>query len=95
MRDIFSKAIVKKPRELPRCGTGGLHGEQQFCFSLGYKEGKAATRLAIRDALKKLSVDECKTIVESLRYYQTNFPSLEGVDNLCERINCGDVYTNL
>lgn len=71
MRDIFSKAIVKKPRELPRCGTGGLHG------------------------LKKLSVDECRTIVESLRYLQTNFPSLEGVDNLCERINCGDVYTTL
>jgi len=47
-----SRVKVSKPRELPRCGTGGLHDEQQCCFDLGYKEGVAAARRAIRSALE-------------------------------------------
>ena len=42
-----------KPRELPQCGFGGLHDEQQYCYELGYREGIAALRKAQREALKK------------------------------------------
>lgn len=37
-----------KPRELARCGTGALHGEQQHCFEKGWKEGIAAFRKMLR-----------------------------------------------
>jgi hypothetical protein len=37
------------PRTLPKRGSGALHGEQQFCFELGWKEGVAALRRAIRE----------------------------------------------
>ena len=40
-----------KPRELPQCGFGSLHDEQQYCYELGYREGIAALRKAQREAL--------------------------------------------
>ena len=40
-----------KPRELPRCGTGTLHDDHQYCYELGYREGIAALRKAQREAL--------------------------------------------
>jgi hypothetical protein len=48
-----SRVKVAKPRKLPTYGTGAFHTEQQFCFELGYKEGVAAARKAIREALKE------------------------------------------
>lgn len=41
-----------KPRELPRCGTGALHDEQQYCFAQGWKEGIAAYRKQLRESLE-------------------------------------------
>ena len=32
-KDDLLKKRAPKPRELPRCGTGGLHDEQQYCCS--------------------------------------------------------------
>lgn len=43
---------AKPPRKLPRLGTGALWDEQQCCYELGYREGAAAVRAAIR-ALKE------------------------------------------
>lgn len=48
-----SRVKVKPPKVLPKYGTGGLHDEQQFCYELGYKDGVAATRKAIREALQQ------------------------------------------
>lgn len=42
-----------KPRELPRCGTGALHSEQQYCYEKGWKEAIAAYRKQLREALEK------------------------------------------
>ena len=50
----ISHIKVAKPRKLPTYGTGAFHTEQQFCFELGHKEGVAATRKAIREALSGL-----------------------------------------
>jgi len=47
-REFNSKARAGKPRQLPRLGMGMLHGEQQHCFEMGWKEGAAAVRAAIR-----------------------------------------------
>jgi hypothetical protein len=47
-REANSKARAGKPRQLPRLGTGALQGEQQCCFEMGWKEGAAAIRAAIR-----------------------------------------------
>ncbi len=47
-KDDLLKKHAPKPRELPRCGTGGLYGEQQYCFEKGWKEGIAAFRKAMR-----------------------------------------------
>jgi hypothetical protein len=47
-REFNSKARAGKPRQLPRLGMGMLHGEQQHCFEMGWKEGAAAVRDAIR-----------------------------------------------
>ncbi len=47
-REANSKARAGKPRQLPRLGTGALQGEQQCCFEMGWKEGAAAVRAAIR-----------------------------------------------
>lgn len=51
------KKKAPKPRELPTCGTGGLHGEQQYCFEKGWKEGIAAYRKMLREA-----IDEQRTL---------------------------------
>ncbi len=48
-REFNSKARAGKPRQLPRLGMGMLHGEQQHCFEMGWKEGAAAARAAIRN----------------------------------------------
>ena len=47
-REANSKARAGKPRQLPRRGVGMLHGEQQYCFEMGWKEGAASVRAAIR-----------------------------------------------
>ncbi len=47
-REFNSKARAGKPRQLPRLGMGMLHREQQHCFEMGWKEGAAAVRAAIR-----------------------------------------------
>jgi hypothetical protein len=47
-RKANSRARAGKPRQLPRIGTGALHAEQQCCFAMGWKEGAAAVRAAIR-----------------------------------------------
>lgn len=47
-RDANSKARAGKPRQLLRLGMGMLHREQQHCFEMGWKEGAAAVRAAIR-----------------------------------------------
>ena len=47
-REANSKVRAGKPRQLPRRGMGILHGEQQHCFEMGWKEGVAAVRAAIR-----------------------------------------------
>jgi hypothetical protein len=47
-RKANSKARSGKPRQLPRRGMGMLHGEQQYCFEMGWKEGAASVRAAIR-----------------------------------------------
>ncbi len=47
-REANSKVRAGKPRQLPRRGMGILHGEQQHCFEMGWKEGAAAVRAAIR-----------------------------------------------
>jgi hypothetical protein len=49
-RESAARTRVPKPRILPPMGSGGLHGEQQHCFALGWKEGAAALRRAIRNA---------------------------------------------
>ena len=46
------------PRSLV-LGTGGLWAEQQFCFELGYIEGVANTRKAIREALERKESLKC------------------------------------
>ena len=46
--DAVLKKHAPKARELTRCGTGGLHDEQQYCFEKGWKEGIAAFRKAMR-----------------------------------------------
>ncbi|MEN6622934.1 MAG: hypothetical protein ABFD50_15470 [Smithella sp.] len=45
-----------KPRELPICGMGQLHSEQQFCFEEGWKAGIKAFRKAQREHLAKYKV---------------------------------------
>jgi hypothetical protein len=47
-----AKKRAKPPRRLPKRGTGALWDEQQHCYELGYREGTAAVRAAIR-ALKE------------------------------------------
>jgi hypothetical protein len=47
-REANSKVRAGKPRQLPRRGMGILHGEQQHCFEMGWKEGAASVRAAIR-----------------------------------------------
>lgn len=47
-REVNSKTRAGKPRQLPRLGMGMLHREQQHCFEMGWKEGAAAVRAAIR-----------------------------------------------
>lgn len=47
-REAMMKRHAPKPRELAKCGTGSLHGEQQYCFEKGWKEGVAAFRKMIR-----------------------------------------------
>lgn len=44
---------VKKPRTLPKYGSGGLHEEQQSCYELGYREGAAALRKAMREKIRE------------------------------------------
>ena len=51
--DALTRIRAPKPRELPACGSGGLHGEQQYCYELGYREGIAALRRAQREKLKE------------------------------------------
>jgi hypothetical protein len=46
-----AKKRAKPPRSLPKRGSGALLDEQQHCYELGYREGAAAVRAAIR-ALK-------------------------------------------
>lgn len=50
MRDI-TKINVPGPRQLKPVGTGALLSEQQFCYEKGYREGVAAARKAIREAI--------------------------------------------
>lgn len=45
--DGAAKTRAPKPRTLPTVGTGALHGEQQYCFEKGYREGASAVRKAI------------------------------------------------
>lgn len=47
-REECSKARAGKPRQLLPVGTGALLSEQQFCFDMGFREGAAAVRAAIR-----------------------------------------------
>jgi hypothetical protein len=44
---------AKPPRKLPKCGSGALLDEQQYCYELGYREGAAALRAAIRALAKE------------------------------------------
>lgn len=48
-REAAARTRTKAPRELRPVGTGALLGEQQFCFSKGWKEGRAELRRAIRE----------------------------------------------
>ena len=62
----ISSIKVAKPRKLPTYGTGAFHTEQQFCFELGHKEGIAAARKAIREALNGLRFkDDLVTLMNS------------------------------
>lgn len=45
--DGAAKTRAPTPRTLGQRGTGALHGEQQYCFEMGYREGAAAVRKAI------------------------------------------------
>ena len=45
--DGAAKTRSPKPRTLPTVGTGALHGEQQYNFEKGYREGASAVRKAI------------------------------------------------
>jgi len=69
---------VPKPRELPVCGTGGLHEEQQHCYELGYREGVAALRKAQRERLALAagwgSADGSTTHVSSGTRIGTTYP---------------------
>lgn len=58
MRSL-TRVIAKRPRELPNYGSGGLHGEQQYCFEKGYREGIAALREAQR---KRINEDYRKQV---------------------------------
>ena len=42
-----TKTRADKPRQLPTCGTGALHSEQQYCFEKGWREGAASVRRRI------------------------------------------------
>lgn len=42
-----TKTRADKPRQLPTCGTGALHSEQQYCFERGWREGAASVRRRI------------------------------------------------
>lgn len=46
------RVIAPHPRQLRRCGTGGLLGEQQYCYEKGYREGIAFLRKAQRMQLQ-------------------------------------------
>jgi hypothetical protein len=59
---IIKNAKVKKPRTLPRVGTGGLHSEQQFCFEKGYNEARRETKRAVMKAL--MDADEWDKVEE-------------------------------
>jgi hypothetical protein len=54
------KIKTATPRELPRCGSGGLHDEQQYCFEKGWKEGQAVLRKAIRQAAAQVEGKNAK-----------------------------------
>ena len=47
-RDACGKTKSGPPRKLPQWGTGALWDEQQYCFEMGWREGAAAVRAAIR-----------------------------------------------
>jgi hypothetical protein len=47
----ITRVRVPGPRELRLCGSGVLHSEQQSCYEMGYREGVAAARRAIRERL--------------------------------------------
>ena len=50
---IIKTTKTKGPRTLAKRGSGGLHGEQQYCFEMGYREGVAALRKAILERIEK------------------------------------------
>lgn len=62
MLDGASKTRAPKPRTLAQRGTGALHGEQQHCFEMGYREGAAAVRKAIA-----AKIDAARAENEALR----------------------------
>ena len=47
-REACSRIRAAKPRELKPVGRGILLGEQQYCFDMGWREGAASVRAAIR-----------------------------------------------
>lgn len=53
-----AKTRAPKPRTLAQRGTGALHGEQQYCFEMGYREGALAVRKAI--AKKVAAIDAAR-----------------------------------
>ena len=50
-----AKTRAPKPRTLAQVGTGALHGEQQYCFEKGYREGAAAVRKAIASKISAVA----------------------------------------
>ena len=50
-RERCAKTKAGKPRTLPKIGLGAMHDEQNHCFAMGWREGAASVRKAIR-ALK-------------------------------------------
>ena len=48
-REAAARKRTKPPRDLRPVGTGALLGEQQYCFTRGWKDGQRELRRAIRE----------------------------------------------
>jgi hypothetical protein len=50
---LIRNVKTRGARILPPVGGGGLHAEQNYCFSKGYREGVAALRKVLLEKIKK------------------------------------------